>query len=133
MNNRIASIFALAALSAAGPVSAQSASLWEEFGSGDGLTVSYNPLTVRHNDGVVTFLEKVSYATPATLPNGQRVAYYTVDMTINCAANTYSHANFTTYAADGAVIPGVNDPTPAGMNAIPPGTPPAAFRTKFCT
>ena len=133
MNIRLVSLFAVAAMTAAGSVSAQSASLWEEFGSGDGLTISYNPLTVRHNNGVVTFLEKVSYATPPTLSNGQRVAYYTVDMTINCAASTYAHANFTTYTAEGTVIPGVTDPTPAGMNAIPPGSAPDSLKTKFCT
>jgi hypothetical protein len=111
---------------------AQSAYLWEELGTGDGLTVSYNPLTVRRNSGVVTFLEKVSYATPAQLPNGRAVGYYTVDMTINCAANTYSHANFTAYTTDGTVIPNVADTVPAGAHAIEGGAP-SAFKTKFCT
>lgn len=120
------------ALVTVGSVAAQSTYLWEELGSADGLTVSYNPVSVRHENGLVTFLEKLSYATAQTLPNGQLMGYYTVRMTIDCAASTYAHADYTAYTAAGVVIPGVTDPTPAGMNAISPGGAPDAFRIKFC-
>ena len=119
-------------LATAETVVAQSAYLWEELGSGDGLTVSYNPLSVQHENGMVTFLEKVSYATPAVLPDGQQVGYYTVKMTIDCAAKTYAHADYTAYTPAGVVVPGVADSTPAGMNAISPGGVPDDFRVKFC-
>ena len=134
MNTRSAVVMTVLALATAGPVIAQSAYLWEQLGTDGDLTISYNPLTVRHNNGVVTFLEKVAYGTPAPLPNGTSVSYYTVDMTIDCAASTYSHSNFTAYSAEGTVIPNVSDSTPAGMNPITPdGGAPAAFKTKFCT
>lgn len=119
-------------LMTSGTVAAQSTYLWEELGSGDGLTASYNPLSVQNENGIVTFLEKISYATPAVLPDGQQVSYYTVKMTIDCAAKTYAHADYTAYTAAGVVVPGVTDTTPAGMNAISPGGVPDAFRIKFC-
>lgn len=133
MPARLASFVAVLALSVHGPVVAQSAYVWEELGSGDGMTVSYNPLTVRHNSRRVTFLEKVSYSTPQPLGDGVSQGYYTVDITIDCAANTYQHANYTAYTAEGAVIPGAADSTPAGMNPIAPGGAPSAFKAKFCT
>lgn len=129
----VAALVVILALTSAGAASAQSAYLWEELGSGDGITASYNPLSVRRSEGVVTFLEKVSYAAPATLPNGKSMGYYTVEMSIVCAADTYEHANYTAYTPAGEVIPGAVDPTPSGMNAIAPGGVPAAFKTKFCT
>ncbi|MCG9915057.1 MAG: hypothetical protein MH112_01690 [Phenylobacterium sp.] len=119
-------------LATAGTVAAQSTYLWEELGSGDGMTASYNPLTVKHENGVVTFLEKISYATPGELPDGRLMGYYTVKMTIDCAAKTYAHADYTAYTAAGVVVPGVADSTPAGMNAISPGGVPDDFRVKFC-
>ena len=130
--NRAAPFALAGVLVLAGTAAAQSAYLWEELGSGDGLTVSYNPLTVKVQDGMATFLEKVAYDTPAALPNGQAVSYYTVQMTIDCGANTYEHADFTAYSAEGVAIPNVNDPTPPGMNAIAGGGAPAAFKAKFC-
>jgi len=130
----VARLVLICGLGLGGPgfAAAQSAYLWEELGSGDGLTVSYNPLTVKVRDGMATFLEKVAYATPAPLPNGQAMSYYTVSMTIDCAADTYAHADFTAYGTEGSVIPNVNDPTPSGMNPIAAGGAPAAFKAKFC-
>lgn len=132
MLRSIASLAAVLILAAASSAAAQSSYLWEELGSSDGMTVSYNPLTVRHTDGQVSFLEKVSFASPVPISNGQKMSYYTVEMTIACAADTYAHANYTVYGGDGEVIPDVSDPTPAGMNAIAPGGAPAAFKAKFC-
>lgn len=117
---------------AASPAAAQSSYFWEELGSSDGMTVSYNPLTVRHTDGRVSFLEKVSFASPVPISNGKKMSYYTVEMTIACAADTYAHANYTVYDGDGDVVPNVDDPTPAGMNPIPADGAPIAFKEKFC-
>ena len=130
--NRAAPFGLAGVLMLAGTASAQSAYLWEELGSGDGLTVSYNPLTVKVQDGMATFLEKVAYDTPAPLPNGQAVSYYTVQMTIDCGAATYEHADYQAYDSDGAVIANVSDSTPPGMHPIAPGGAPAAFQAKFC-
>ena len=133
MNTRIAVLISFLATATAGPVLAQSAYLWEELTSGNGMTISYNPLTVRHSNGMVTLLEKTSYDTPQPLGNGISQGYYTVDLTIDCAANTYSHANYTAYTADGAVISDATSPFPAGMMAIPTESPPEGFKMKFCT
>ena len=122
----------ISALVIGGGASAHSAYLWEELGSADGLTVSYNPLTVKVENGVATFLEKVAYATPASLPNGEAVSYYTVRMTIDCAAGTYAHADYQAYDSDGAAMTNVSDSTPPGMHPIAPGGAPAAFQAKFC-
>lgn len=132
MHRSTASLAAVLILATAGAAAAQSSYLWEELGASDGMTVSYNPLTVRHTDGQVSFLEKVSFANPVPISNGQKMSYYTVEMTIACAANTYAHANYTVYGGDGEVIPNVNDPTPAGMNPIPADGAPIAFKAKFC-
>ena len=129
----IGKILAVMLLGSAGTAAAQSAYLWEELGSGDGVTVSYNPLTVTHRNGSVTFLEKFAYDTPQQAPNGQLVSYYTVQITIDCAASTYAHADFMAYNAEGTALPDVADSTPAGMNPISPGGVPDEFKTKFCT
>jgi hypothetical protein len=132
MRTAVAALIAIATVASSGLANAQSSYLWEELGSGDGITASYNPLSVRHSEGVVTFLEKISYASPSTLSNGKSMGYYTVEMTIACAADTFEHANYPAYTPAGEVIPGVEDPTPSGMNPISPDGVPAAFKTKFC-
>ena len=132
MRPAAAALIAIATVASSGLASAQSSYLWEELGSSDGMTVSYNPLTVRHTDGQVSFLEKVSFASPVPISNGKKMSYYTVEMTIACAADTYAHANYTVYGGAGDVIPNVQDPTPAGMNPIPPEGAPIAFKAKFC-
>lgn len=133
MKAAVAWFAATLAIGGAGLASAQSTYLWEELGSGDGITASYNPLSVRHSEGRVTFLEKISYATPTPLSSGESLGYYTVEITIACAADTYEHANYIAYTPAGDVIAGAEDPTPAGMNAIAPGGVPAAFKNKFCS
>ena len=122
MRPAAAALIAIATVASSGLASAQSSYLWEELGSSDGMTVSYNPLTVRHTDGQVSFLEKVSFASPVPISNGKKMSYYTVEMTIA----------YTVYGGDGDVIPNVQDPTPAGMNPIPPEGAPIAFKAKFC-
>lgn len=133
MKAAVTGLVAALAMTGAGVASAQSTYLWEELGSGDGITASYNPLSVRHAEGKVSFLEKITYAPPTPLSSGKLLGYYTVEITIACAANTYEHANYTAYTPEGDVIAGVEDPTPSGMNAIAPGGVPAAFKGKFCT
>ncbi|MDP1875187.1 surface-adhesin E family protein [Phenylobacterium sp.] len=122
----------MVAAAISGSANAQSSYLWEELGSGDGLTACFNPLSVKHENGMVTFLEKISYAMPTAISGGRSMSYYTVKMTIDCAASTYQHADFIAYSADGAALTGVQDPTPSGMHPISPGGVPAAFQGKFC-
>lgn len=131
MKTVLAALTSLLVLTLAGAAGAQSAYLWEELGSGGGVTASYNPLSVHHEGDLVVFLQKVSFDPPNEEVHGQKVGAYTIKQTIDCAANTFQHADYLAYSPAGVAMPQLADPTP-GANPILPGGLPALFKAKFC-
>jgi len=117
----------------AGTAGAQSAYLWEELASGNGVTISYNPLTVHREGTVVNVLQKAAFTPYFTTSNGQTASYYTSHLAIDCQANTVTRSNYTAYAANGEVIAGATDQNPHGTVPIPPDSGPAAFKEKLCS
>ena len=130
---RIATFLAVFVAAGAGTVGAQSDYLWEQLASGDGFTISYNPLTVRREGTVVNVLEKAEFSPPFTTSNGQSASYYTSHLAIDCQANTVTRSNYMAYAPNGDAIVGATDLNPQGTVPIPPDSGPAAFKDKLCS
>lgn len=129
---RMSVIVGVVVASLAGTASAQSAYLWEQLASGNGVTISYNPLSVRREGTVVNVLQKAAFSPSFTTSNGKTASYYTSHLAIDCQANTVTRSNYTAYAPNGEAIAGATDQNPQGTVPIPPDSGPAAFKAKLC-
>lgn len=107
----------------AGAAQAQ-AYVWKEVGSGPGVTVFYNPLTVSTESGVTTVTTRRVYSPPQPGANlsGQAVMVASVveKMGINCAANTSSDLMSTYHDASGAEL--YSQGNVHGQQPIPAGS-----------
>jgi hypothetical protein len=112
---------------------AQSAYVWEELASGDGETISYNPLTVRRDGAVVNVLQKVAFSSPFTTSNGVSASFFTSHLAINCEANTVTRSNYTAYDASDNAIAGATDQAPQGTVPIDPESGASMFKDKLCS
>lgn len=126
-------LLAVLLVSGSGTAGAQDAYLWEELASGEGETISYNPLTVSRDGAVVNVLQKVAFSTPFTTSNGVAATYFTSHLAINCEANTVTRSDYTAYNTDNNAIAGATDPAPQGTVSIDPESGAAMFKEKFCS
>lgn len=133
MRSTVPALLAVLFVGCAGTAGAQSAYVWEELASGDGETISYNPLTVSRDGAVVNVLQKVAFSSPFTTSNGVAATYFTSHLAINCEANTVTRSDYTAYDADNNAIAGATDQAPQGTVSIDPESGAAMFKEKLCS
>lgn len=133
MRSTVPALLTVLFVACAGTAGAQSAYVWEELASGDGETISYNPLTVSRDGAVVNVLQKVAFSSPFTTSNGVAATYFTSHLAINCEANTVTRSDYTAYDADNNAIAGATDQAPQGTVSIDPESGAAMFKEKLCS
>ena len=133
MRSPFPALFTVLFVAGAGTAGAQSAYVWEELVSGNGETISYNPLTVTRDGAVVYVFQKVALSSSFITSNGQTARFSTSRLAINCQANTVTRSDYTAYDAANNAIAGATDQNPQGTVPIDPESGAAMFKEKFCS